>query len=88
MSSWFLLYITWTEFKVNGEDVTDDVLKVLLIQTKMENHELSFKGTVLDLSDKPYTCLKAASSNMQPKVRGPSRTLKFITIYKHFEDSI
>lgn len=57
MSSWFLLYITWTEFKVNGEDVTDDVLKVLLIQTKMANHELSFKGTVLDLSDKPYTCM-------------------------------
>lgn len=57
MSSWFLLYITWTEFKVNGEDVTDDVLKVLLIQTKMANHELSFKGTVLDLSDKLYTCM-------------------------------
>lgn len=50
MSVWFLLYITWNgEFEVNGQDITDDVL----YNETMENLDLSYLGTILDLSDIP-----------------------------------
>lgn len=63
----------------------------------MENLDLSYLGTILDLSDIPqmYKQLKkTASSNLQPKARGLSRTLKNLfrlfaeNNLQHFQDSI
>lgn len=68
MSVWFLLYITWNgEFEVNGQDITDDVL----YNETMENLDLSYLGTILDLSDIPqmYKQLKktpALTCNPKP----------------------